>query len=235
MGTVLHEKIYSDILAKIKNHHFEEGVMLPTESELAQLYGVSKAPVRQALSRLELEGFILRQAGKGTFVAGRENWPYLSMSGFADELSKKAKFLYCTTLSIKVSKLSKTLATYLSLPVGTKNIEVKRVRYYKNQPVNFLHHHVFPIDKKAIESEGNFSSFLAIYDKLGVPVTAASDEVEAVRASKDISKWLKIEPGHPLLVCNRRIMGENDKLMDFVQVYANSTFWKYRIEFKNSK
>jgi DNA-binding FadR family transcriptional regulator len=43
---------------------------LPTERQLADQLGANRATVRKVLTRLELEGQILRQVGRGTFVAG---------------------------------------------------------------------------------------------------------------------------------------------------------------------
>ncbi len=65
--------IYYQIKQLIKRQ-IEEGTLppgekLPTEQMLCDLYGVSRAPVRQALLELVLEGYIYRRAGLGTFVA----------------------------------------------------------------------------------------------------------------------------------------------------------------------
>jgi GntR family transcriptional regulator len=46
------------------------GQRLPTLEELARQYGVARVTVRQAMDVLSREGRILRQQGKGTFVAG---------------------------------------------------------------------------------------------------------------------------------------------------------------------
>ncbi len=45
------------------------GDRLPTEMELCDLYDVSRAPIRQALTELAREGYLYRRAGQGTFVA----------------------------------------------------------------------------------------------------------------------------------------------------------------------
>lgn len=65
--------IYYQIKQLIKRQ-IEEGTLppgekLPTEQMLCDLYGVSRAPVRQALLELVQEGYIYRRAGLGTFVA----------------------------------------------------------------------------------------------------------------------------------------------------------------------
>ena len=44
------------------------GSRLPTERELSGRLGVNRATVRKALARLELEGVITREVGRGTFV-----------------------------------------------------------------------------------------------------------------------------------------------------------------------
>ena len=65
--------IYAFIKRELKNQiesgELAEGARVPSEFELARMYGVSRNPTRQALRDLEFEGYLVRTPGRGSFVA----------------------------------------------------------------------------------------------------------------------------------------------------------------------
>src|SRR5688572_680 len=61
------EQSLADLIAR---GEFAPGQRLPTEMDLCKQLGVSRTPVRQALGHLVARGLLVRQAGRGTFVAG---------------------------------------------------------------------------------------------------------------------------------------------------------------------
>jgi DNA-binding LacI/PurR family transcriptional regulator len=65
----LYIQIYSNLKERIESGEWSYGAMLPSEFELCDVYGVSRGTVRQVLAKLEEEGFIRREQGKGTFIA----------------------------------------------------------------------------------------------------------------------------------------------------------------------
>ncbi|PMC34438.1 transcriptional regulator [Bacillus sp. UMB0899] len=64
----LYIQIYNQILSEIQSGSFNIGDKLPAERELCEQFGVSRAPVRQALSALELNGIIYSRQGEGVYV-----------------------------------------------------------------------------------------------------------------------------------------------------------------------
>ncbi|WP_307192914.1 FadR/GntR family transcriptional regulator [Neobacillus niacini] len=61
-------QIYNQILSEIQLGSFKIGDKLPAERELCEQFGVSRAPIRQALSALELNGIIYSRQGEGIYV-----------------------------------------------------------------------------------------------------------------------------------------------------------------------
>lgn len=72
VNTVKRMKIADQILEqlkqKIRNGDFPEGSKLPSENKLAEMFGVSRAPIRETISVLVASGLIESIQGGGNFV-----------------------------------------------------------------------------------------------------------------------------------------------------------------------
>jgi GntR family transcriptional regulator len=65
----LPERVADDLRGRLAEQEWQVGDQLPTEAELVEAYGVSRATVRQALKTLEGQGLVITRRGRGTFVA----------------------------------------------------------------------------------------------------------------------------------------------------------------------
>lgn len=68
-GVPLRAQAHSRILDGIRAGVFQPNTMIPAESELGRLMGVSRTVVREALMLLEEDGFLVARRGIGRFVA----------------------------------------------------------------------------------------------------------------------------------------------------------------------
>ena len=68
------EKLYIQVMRllvdEIGKGTWNIGDRIPSESELSARYAVSKITIRQALTNLSADGYLVKIQGKGTFVAG---------------------------------------------------------------------------------------------------------------------------------------------------------------------
>ena len=66
---LLAEKLADRMRQEITGEAFKAGDRLPTEREMSESYGVSRAIVREAMGRLKQDGIVVTRQGSGAFVA----------------------------------------------------------------------------------------------------------------------------------------------------------------------
>lgn len=70
-ATISRKKVYAEVARQLERRILEElkpGDMLPPERELAQVFGVSRSSIRDAIRRLEAVGLVRPRQGAGTVV-----------------------------------------------------------------------------------------------------------------------------------------------------------------------
>ncbi|MHB8962714.1 MAG: GntR family transcriptional regulator [Saccharofermentanales bacterium] len=65
----LYKKIYDSLMAEIDGGKYKDGDRLPSEKEIADLYGVSSITSKKALELLADIGYIKRIPGRGSFIS----------------------------------------------------------------------------------------------------------------------------------------------------------------------
>lgn len=231
MRILLHEKIYQNIKEKINKGEWSEGDMLPTEIELEDLYKVSKAPIRQALRRLQEEGIIVRKAGKGTFVSGRREWPFLELNGLRESLNKEGSRSFCRTVHISLFKREDIELMKKENIDVSDGVVCKRIRYLDGVPIHYMEHSIFGLKEDVIRAAGNFSSLLQLYKENGIDIISAEDEIAAVLGNKHIERYLNLKSNEPLLKIKRKTYSNENKMIEFLYFYLKTDKWKYRVNY----
>lgn len=67
-SSALYNQIFARIRDLLRTGKLKEGDPLPSERELAQMFDVSRVPVREALKVLEFVGIVQHVRGKGVFI-----------------------------------------------------------------------------------------------------------------------------------------------------------------------
>lgn len=142
----LTEQAKLQIKERILNEEFAEG-RIPSETELATDLGVSRTTIRDALSRLELEGTIYRRQGAGTFVneAGLQIKTRLEEIWFYEAMLQAHGYSPSTHIvDIKETVIDATTASHLELPPTEPMLGVEKLFLADGEPV-ILTHNLIPI------------------------------------------------------------------------------------------
>jgi DNA-binding transcriptional regulator YhcF (GntR family) len=86
-------RILEYLQGRIQNGSLPPGERLPSHAELAKEFGAALMTIRQALARLEADGFISSQQGRGTFVLHRAGRSVLILEDDPDNGEVLAAFV----------------------------------------------------------------------------------------------------------------------------------------------
>ena len=75
----IYENIVEQIIMLIREGMLKSGDKLPSERTLAEMFDVSRASLREALSVMEIVGIIDIRPGEGSFVSDLNILPFISL------------------------------------------------------------------------------------------------------------------------------------------------------------
>lgn len=194
-----------DILVKrIIDGVWPPGIGLPSESEIAIDLGVSHGTIRKALDQLEVEKFVVRQQGKGTFVARHDEARILFQFFKLMPDSGDVEFPESRIIGVKVEAADARAADALGGRAGARIVQIERLRSLAGQVCIFerilLPRALFP----GLEKRDLPNNLYELYrSDFGVTVVRASEKLKAVAASRREAKYLALEFGAPLLSIDR--------------------------------
>ena len=193
------------LIDDINSGRWQAGDRLPSESEICDRYGVSRATVRQALLRLENEGMIQRLKGRGTFIADsrHRSWLVQSSEGFFhDEVGRFGLNVTSRVLRAELTALPRWATQALSLRDDAEGVVLERLRFIDgNVALHVTDYLPSAYAAAALSLQLRPGS---LYDRLreeaGVTVHGGRRIIEATHAAADIAKLLGVGPRTPLLL-----------------------------------
>jgi GntR family transcriptional regulator len=229
----LNLRVFEDLFNKIKSNYYALGEKLPTESEMQKIYGVSRAPIRQALGKLQTEGLIERRAGIGSVVVNNNiSGPWMPMGGFSSNFSKKWNNLRVKTVDVTKVIAEDEVTVKLEIEKDSPAVKVIRLRIDQNVPTFLLIHHYLNVEVETIKNAGeilNMRQFAS--EVLGVDFAYVTEEIAAVQADEQISYYLEVDEGYPLLQITRVSYDSDYKPVEYVKYYVRSDDWPYKITY----
>ncbi|HEX4059823.1 MAG TPA: GntR family transcriptional regulator [Streptosporangiaceae bacterium] len=205
-NTSLYRKVADDLRAAITNGAYGPGTRLPSESELAERYSVSRGTVRQAFAALRADGVIASRRGARRVVIGG---PRLQSFGELLSFSRWATAIGEAPSGRAVGMSRGTAAAdeaeRLGLADGAPVYRLERVRLLSGRPV-MIERTTFPDQVGALVAGFDLDqeSITARLEELGVVFSDAEHVIDAVPATAEDARLLEVGPGVPLLRERRR-------------------------------
>jgi DNA-binding GntR family transcriptional regulator len=128
-GTVprLYQQVYEILAGQISQGALREGARL-SESSVAEQFGISRAPARQALAELEQQGLVLKSAGRG-YKVGKARGIIIPSRLTAAPAGEELRLTQLATWSRIYGEVESEIAARTSF-AGWRVNETELARYY---------------------------------------------------------------------------------------------------------
>ncbi|MCS6763433.1 MAG: GntR family transcriptional regulator [Candidatus Protistobacter heckmanni] len=136
-GTSLHHQISTLIKDCIAAGRYRPGDQLPTEEALCEAHAVSRVTVRRALKSLETQGYIERQAGRGTFVSGKAevlNMP-TPIAAYLEKVAQRRALTRPVVKEFGFVSAPYDVSASLQIEEGARVLRVVRLRMMGSLPM----------------------------------------------------------------------------------------------------
>ena len=220
-----HRILYELLRKHIIEGVYPEGSLLPSENELCSTHEVTRPTVRQALSRLANEGYIFKHQGKGSIVrALPKGIGILSIHGTTSGVGKHN---LATRLIGKpfASKWPENFSFELSdLESESGCIVLERTRIVDGSPVLYELSYIpnINIPRFTQKSFENKSLFDVMRSNYGIEVIGGQQKIMAINATTDISQYLHINSGDPVLKLERKMETSRKDYYFYSTIFCNT-------------
>jgi GntR family transcriptional regulator len=218
-GTPLYREIKRSLSLAIEGGQWRVGEPLPSEGDLAQVFGVSIGTVRHAMDGLVTEGLIRRRQGKGTFVA--EHTPEQSLYQFFhverhDGLRELPKV---ELISFERARLNEECSAALHLSRGEPGIVIENSLSLRGRPIIYdrlaLPASLFRglTEKRFRERHSTIYNLFQI--AFGVTVVRGHERASATNAAKTACRVLGLPLGAPVMRIKRVALTFDDRPVEY--------------------
>lgn len=221
----LYKNILKELIYQIESGKLKANQKLPSESQLCDIFKVSRITIRKALAELEEKRYIRKRQGLGSFIlskAERNNIHFLNIQKGIQEMGATSSVSILefdiiadnrySQIREKLHLISDDYFYHLSLVYKADNQRVSLLEAF----INFDE---FPGIK--ISEIRNSDLFSLISRKFGLNINSLKVETSARRTTKTECKYLDVNINEPLIsiditypkektptiICNLKIVG----------------------------
>jgi GntR family transcriptional regulator len=228
----LHHQVRNYLLDCIERGELLPGQKLLQEREYAARFGLSLAPVRQAILDLVKEGYLYRVPGRGTFVREQKVEEKISiLSSFSESMRAKGLSAVLNVAELRVSKIPPNIRAAFTTE-DQQCIFLQRVALIEGKAIallsSYLPARLVP-GLETLDFNGR-SLYKTLEERYGIVLARAESTIEVVRCRGMQSTVLGIPPGTPMLQVEGKTYDVTDQFVEFSQVLYRADRFRFTIE-----
>jgi len=224
----LAERLEDILRQRLREGFYAPGSRMPSESDLAEEFGISRATVRTVLAKLAARGLVLRRHGEGTYVSAHVQEALTHFGNVWDfnVLIESSGFTPAIRLLARESRpATETEARALALEPGTTLFSFWRLFYADDRPVilanNLCPAALFRQPLEAVDGALHIRELLRRYCQR--EIAFAVTDIHAVQADALAASHLGKPVGMPLLALDIAFYSQHNEPLAIGRSYFDDT------------
>jgi len=237
----LYVDIYLAIREKILNGQIGNGDLLPSESQLMEIFSVSRITVRRAVRELTEMGLVESRRGTGTVVtvhgdgSGRPRQRG-SIEDLLENLIVIGEGTRVEVVSFGVEPAPADIARSLGVEPGKRIHRIIRVLHQGSRPLCLIDAYVTPAVAQIFSRRQLENEFIAtLLHRAGIRMARANQTLSAKASSAKVARYLGIKTGSPLFDIFLEVFDPRGRPLEVVTITYAADRYQYRMSLVQSR
>ena len=230
-----HAAVSATLRHELGEGRYPDGQPLPVETALCARFRVSRFTIRQALETLVVEGYITRQAGRGTFPIRRDpGAPWVRVVGELHSVMTIGTGTRFEPVDVLHHEQSTEAATRLRLP--TRDVWALRgVRHRGEDRVGYWELFLPPryaeqLGEGFVLDEDHPNMIEVLTGRLGLAIRRAEQVTTAAECPVSVAEHLGVFAGSPVLVIDRMFFDARDEPVQYARSHYRPDEYEHRLD-----
>ena len=197
--------------------HYLPGDKLPSERKLIEEWQVSRITIRRAIANLVQQGLVMTHQGKGAFVTRKRKVVYTlanPLTFLEDYLANQGIKLSLQNLTFEPITAPTEIQKILQLPSDNPTAYLqKKLLLADREPGCVDITYILPEIGRKLESELKQNMTFPILERNNWKIKRVEAIIECTNASLELSRYLDVPLGHPLLVHRHTAYTDNSPVV----------------------
>ncbi|MCX7891667.1 MAG: GntR family transcriptional regulator [Burkholderiales bacterium] len=234
----LYREVKAALVAGLAAREWAPGEALPSEARLAERFGVSIGTIRKAVDELVAERVLVRQQGRGTFVAthGPRRLLFHFFHIVRDDGEKELP--EPELLAFERGRADAAEAARLAIGAGDRVLRFRNLLRLGGEPVVLdaivLPQALFPDLTAKVLREREETIYALYQTRYGIDVVRTVERLKAALADRAAARVLGLGTGAPLLRIDRTALTYHDRPVELRTSLVNTAHHGYLADFGKS-
>lgn len=221
----------------IRTRVWPPGAQLPSERQLSEDLGLSRATVRRAVEELVRETWLVKRHGRGTFVTAPKLEQRLDrVRGFSENMRALGVSATSHVLHAKLVAATDDVAARLELPLGSAVAQIARVRLADGEAVMVEVSRLnYDLAVGILAQDLTGSLYDLLEGECRIRLRFGHETLEVRGEDSWVAGALDTDPDATLLYTERVTRDQHGVAVEFTQRFARADRCRFRIEMNTGR